>query len=79
MELNGIANISMVMWLAQQDKLITNDTVNKIDTQLAILTTYLKEYKKWSDKAINAAKNGEQIPNEPIWHEVKAKLGLENT
>ena len=68
MELNGIANIKAILYVAVADSHIDSDVAAKIEQQLVILTEYMKVYKA----------NTEVIKPIPYWHEVKAKLGLEN-
>jgi hypothetical protein len=61
MELNGIANMKLIIEMALEDKKIDEETADKLDEQLNILMDYMKMYRdatkaKWTIKA---------------WHEVR--------
>ena len=61
MELNGIANIKLIIEMALEDKQIDKEVKEKVDEQLDILMDYMKHYKsmttvKWQIKP---------------WHEIR--------
>ena len=68
MELNGIANIRAILYVAVADSHIDSDVAAKIEQQLVLLTEYMKIYKA----------NTEVVKPIPYWHELKASLGMEN-
>lgn len=61
MELNGIANMKIILEMALEDKKIDNQTKEKLDEQLIILAEYMKMYKE---------RTTTKWPIKP-WHEVR--------
>jgi len=70
MELNGIANIKIII-----DE-IDNDTIkNQVNAQLLVLTEYMKEMHRVNEANKNKLKLlGKTTESYPAWHEVRAKV-----
>lgn len=67
MELNGIANMKLIMMMAEEDKQISPEVFAKLNEQLNVMISYLKAYEA-STQVVSPI---------PAWHEIKAKLGVE--
>jgi len=81
MELNGVANIHMIvdslfekLTSGQIDKTVYED-ISSIKDQLDLLERYMLAYKKAAGNALVEAKFEYNLPDikAPYWHEVKAE------
>jgi hypothetical protein len=68
MELNGLANLQLILLNAQLDGKVDADVERKCKEQLDLLERYLIAYADW----VSSIKPAEDETRAPYWHEVKA-------
>lgn len=72
MELNGVANISMIIQMAKSLEKIDSDTAKDINEQLLLLERYMLAYADHK-RSIKSGSYGALIVevDEPNWHDIR--------
>ena len=71
MEINGLANIHVILFQAIQDGKIDADTAEKMGAQLVILERYMLAYSTAMLSNFEPDKKKSVIDSIPPWHEVR--------
>jgi hypothetical protein len=72
MELNGVANISLILEMAKNDNLVDPFVADQIKQQLALLERYMLAYQDYADSIKSGAYGALVVGKEkPEWHEVR--------
>jgi hypothetical protein len=76
MELNGLANIKMILQEALTHDKVDYDVYEEVNTQLDLLERYMIAYSKRAENAVNAVCHGGfLVQPEPLyWHEVRENI-----
>jgi hypothetical protein len=74
MELNGVSNMKLTLERLSVLSSVAevSDVIFLMNKHIVNLERYMLAYKDYSDKSLAAAMNRENLPNEPVWHDILA-------